>query len=232
MLYIDIITLFPEYFEPLLGTSILGRAGKEGLVACRLVDLRKFAVDRHGTVDDYPYGGGPGMVIRPEPFFAAVEWCLEHRGAQAESTEKVKVVLLSARGELFNQRKAEKYSMAGRLILLCGHYKDVDERVALHLVHEELSIGDYILSGGEPAAAVVVDTVARLLPGAIGDFDSAVGDSFFDRSLGTPQYTRPREFRGHEVPVVLTSGDHEKIRKWRKQEAERITRERRPELLD
>ncbi|HUU27123.1 MAG TPA: tRNA (guanosine(37)-N1)-methyltransferase TrmD [archaeon] len=230
MLKIDIITIFPEYFKPLLQSSILGRAEREGLVRYRVVNLRDFAVDSHGTVDDYPYGGGPGMIIRPEPVFGAVEWCRENAEPGADK-DKAIVVLLSARGGLFDQRRAERYSLAGQLILICGHYKDVDERVALKLVDEELRIGDYVLSGGEPAAAVVVDAVVRLLPGSLGDFDSAVGDSFFDSLLGVPQYTRPREFRGYKVPEVLTSGDHKKIEKWRKTQAERLTRQRRPDLL-
>ena len=231
MLQIDIITIFPDFFRNFLGSSIPGRAEKKGLVRYRVVNLRDFAVDRHGTVDDYPYGGGPGMVIRPEPVFAAVEWCREHGDPPQVDKNKTAVILLSARGELFNQKKAERFSVLEQLILICGHYKDVDERVALYLADEELRIGDYVLSGGEPAAAVVVDTVVRLLPGALGDFDSAVGDSFFDDLLGAPQYTRPREFRGYRVPEVLLSGDHEQIHKWRRQQAENLTRKRRPDLL-
>jgi tRNA (guanine37-N1)-methyltransferase len=230
MLQIDIITIFPEYFKALLGLSISGRAEKQGLVRYRVVDLRDFAVDRHGTVDDYPYGGGSGMVLRPEPIFNSVEWCLEHADPQVER-DKARVILLSARGELFNERRAERYSLAGQLVLICGHYKDVDERVALHLADDELRIGDYVLSGGEPAAAVVLDTVVRLLPGSLGDFDSATGDSFFDDLLGAPQYTRPREFRGYAVPDVLISGDHQKIKEWRQNEAQKLTSLRRPDLM-
>jgi tRNA (guanine37-N1)-methyltransferase len=230
MLQIDIITIFPEYFKALLGLSISGRAEKQGLVRYRVVDLRDFAVDRHGTVDDYPYGGGSGMVLRPEPIFNSVEWCLGHADPQVER-DKTIVILLSARGELFNERRAERYSLAGQLILICGHYLDVDERVALHLADDELRIGDYVLSGGEPAAAVVLDAVVRLLPGSLGDFDSATGDSFFDDLLGAPQYTRPREFRGHAVPDVLISGDHKKIKEWRQNEAQKLTSLRRPDLL-
>ena len=231
MLQIDIITLFPDYFQEVLSSSVPGRAQKEGLVRYRVVNLRDFAVDRHGTVDDYPYGGGSGMVIRPEPVFKAVEWCRETADPPVED-EKVKVVLLSARGELLDQRKCERYSLVEQLILICGHYKDVDERVALHLADEELRIGDYVLSGGEPAAAVVIDTVVRLIPGALGDFDSALEDSFSAGLLGAPQYTRPRNFRGFDVPEVLTTGDHESIRRWRKEQAERLTRIRRPDLLE
>ncbi len=231
MLRIDVITLFPDYFQEVLSLSIPGRAQKDGLVFYRMVNLRDFAVDRHGTVDDYPYGGGSGMVIRPEPVFQAVEWCRETADPPVED-EKATVVLLTARGELLDQRKCERYSLVEQLILICGHYKDVDERVALHLADEELRIGDYVLSGGEPAAAVVIDTVVRLLPGALGDFDSALGDSFSEGLLGTPQYTRPRNFRGFEVPEVLTKGNHESIRRWRKEQAERLTRIRRPDLLE
>lgn len=231
MLQIDIITLFPDYFQEVLSSSVPGRAQKEGLVRYRVVNLRDFAVDRHGTVDDYPYGGGSGMVIRPEPVFQAVEWCRETADPPVED-EEVKVVLLTARGELLDQRKCERYSLVEQLILICGHYKDVDERVALHLADEELRIGDYVLSGGEPAAAVVIDTVVRLIPGALGDFDSALEDSFSAGLLGAPQYTRPRNFRGFDVPEVLTTGDHESIRRWRKEQAERLTRIRRPDLLE
>ncbi len=231
MLRIDVITLFPDYFQEVLSLSIPGRAQKDGLVFYRVVNLRDFAVDRHGTVDDYPYGGGSGMVIRPEPVFQAVEWCRETADPPVED-EKATVVLLTARGELLDQRKCERYSLVEQLILICGHYKDVDERVALHLADEELRIGDYVLSGGEPAAAVVIDTVVRLLPGALGDFDSALGDSFSEGLLGAPQYTRPRNFRGFEVPEVLTKGNHESIRRWRKEQAERLTRIRRPDLLE
>jgi len=159
MLQIDLITLFPEFFRESLGASITGRAQEKGLVRCRAVNLRDFAVDRHGTVDDYPFGGGSGMVIRPEPVFAAVQWCLDNADP-APRRDKVRVALLSARGELLDQRRCERYSLAEQLILICGHYKDVDERVALHLADEELRIGDYVLSGGEPAAAVVVDWMA------------------------------------------------------------------------
>ncbi len=231
MLQIDIITLFPDYFQEVLSSSVPGRAQKKGLVRYRGVNLRDFAVNRHGTVDDYPYGGGSGMVIRPEPVFKAVEWCRETADPPVED-EKVKVVLLSARGELLDQRKCERYSLVEQLILICGHYKDVDERAALHLADEELRIGDYVLSGGEPAAAVVIDTVVRLIPGALGDFDSALEDSFSAGLLGVPQYTRPRNFRGFEVPEALTTGDHESIRRWRKEQAERLTRIRRPDLLE
>lgn len=230
MLRIDVITLFPDYFQGVMGLSIPARAARDGLVAYRAVQMRDFAVDRHGTVDDYPYGGGSGMVIRPEPVFEAVERC---RGSIDEkpSADKTKVILLSARGKQFDQRMAERFSLLDHLILICGHYKDVDERVALHLADDEVRVGDYVLTGGEPAAALILDAVVRLLPGALGDFGSATEDSFFESLLGAPQYTRPAEYRGHAVPGVLTSGDHARIEAWRREEALRITRERRPDLL-
>lgn len=231
MLQIDIITIFPEYFERLPGISIPGRAEKDGLVRYRTVNLRDFARDRHRTVDDYPFGGGEGMVIKPEPVFEAVDWCRATADPEV-ADEAVRVVLLSARGAVFDQQQAARLSMAGQLILICGHYKDVDERVALHLADLELSIGDYVLSGGEPAAAVVLDAVVRLLPGSLGDFGSAVGDSFFDRILGAPQYTRPRRYREYEVPGVLLSGDHERIERWRDEAARELTASRRPDLLE
>ena len=230
MLQIDIITIFPEYFDRLLSLGVLARAEQEGLVRYRTVNLRDFTRDRHQTVDDYPYGGGSGMVLKPEPVFEGVEWCRK-TAEPAVPDEKARTVLLSARGKVFAQRQAEKLSLVGQLILICGHYKDVDERVAQYLADEELSIGDYVLSGGEPAAAVVVDAVVRLLPGSLGDFDSATGDSFFEEMLGAPQYTRPRVYRGYEVPEVLTSGDHQQIERWRKEQVERLTAERRPDLL-
>jgi len=230
MLQIDIITIFPEYFDRLLSLGVLARAEQEGLVRYRTVNLRDFTRDRHQTVDDYPYGGGSGMVLKPEPVFEGVEWCRK-TAEPAVPDEKARTVLLSARGKVFDQQQAEKLSLVDQLILICGHYKDVDERVALHLADEELSIGDYVLSGGEPAAAVVVDAVVRLLPGSLGDFDSATGDSFFEEMLGAPQYTRPRVYRGYEVPEVLTSGDHQQIERWRKEQVERLTAERRPDLL-
>ena len=230
MLQIDIITIFPEYFDRLLSLGVLSRAEKESLVRYRTVNLRDFARDSHRTVDDYPFGGGSGMVLKPEPVFEAVEWCRKS-AEPAVPDNKVRVVLLSARGKVLDQQQAQKLSLTGQLILICGHYKDVDERVARHLADEEISIGDYVLSGGEPAAAVIVDAVVRLLPGSLGDFSSATGDSFFEEILGAPQYTRPRVYRGYKVPEVLTSGDHRRIERWRKEQVERLTTERRPDLL-
>ena len=228
MLKIDIITLFPDYFKGVFGLSIPSRAARDGLASYRAVHLRDFAVDKHGTVDDYPFGGGAGMVIRPEPVFDAVELCRKDNPADKGRS---RVVLLSARGQEFDQKKAEEYSLLDHLVLICGHYKDVDERVAENLADEQLRIGDYVLTGGEPAAAVVLDSVIRFLPGALGDFGSASEDSYFDGILGAPHYTRPREYRGMSVPEVLTSGDHAKIENWRKEKARELTEKLRPDLL-
>ena len=222
MLTIDVLTLFPEVVAPFTGTSIPGRAAAAGLVKFNIVQLRDFTHDRHNTVDDYPYGGGAGMVMKPEPFFEAVE-SLGPVGP---------VVLLSARGRRFGHDDAVRFSVGQRLTLLCGHYKDVDQRVAEGLATEELSLGDFVLSGGEPAAICVLDAVVRLLPGALGDHESASGDSHYDGLLSPPSYTRPPEFRGLAVPEVLRSGDHARIEAWRQAESERITRERRPDLWD
>jgi tRNA (guanine37-N1)-methyltransferase len=222
MLTIDVITLFPEVIAPFTATSIPGRAAVAGLVTFNLVQLRDFTHDRHATVDDYAYGGGAGMVLKPEPFFEAVESL-----GPVES-----VVLLSARGRPFTHDDAVRLSIGRRLTLLCGHYKDVDERVAERLATEELSVGDFVLSGGEPAAVCVLDAVVRLLPGALGDHESASGDSHYDGLLSPPSYTRPPEYRGLAVPEVLRSGDHARIDAWRQAEAERLTRERRRDLWE
>jgi tRNA (guanine37-N1)-methyltransferase len=214
---ITIITIFPEYFATPLALSIPAQAAASGSVEYRVVDLRQFTHDRHRTVDDYPYGGGAGMVMKPQPFFEAVE----SLGCQPP------IVLLSPRGRTFTQRDAARFAAGSELTLLCGHYKDVDQRVADHLATEELSLGSFVLSGGEPAALVVVVAVARLLPGAMSDHDSARTDSFYGEGdgLSAPSYTRPPEYRGHGVPEVLLSGHHERIVQWRKAEAARLTRE-------
>src|SRR6185437_8330050 len=222
MLTIDVVTLFPEVLAPFTSASIPGRAAAAGLVAFNLVQLRDFTHDRHATVDDYAYGGGAGMVLKPEPFFEAVE-SLRPTGA---------IVLLSARGPRFSHDDAVRFSLGERLTLLCGHYKDVDQRVAERLATEELSVGDFVLSGGEPAAVCILDAVVRLLPGALGDHESASGDSHYDGLLSPPSYTRPSEYRGLPVPEVLLSGNHARIAEWREAEAERLTRERRPDLWE
>jgi tRNA (guanine37-N1)-methyltransferase len=220
-LRINIVTLFPEVFAPWVGASIVGRAAAASLVEFRIVQLRDFAHDRHRTVDDYAYGGGAGMVLKPEPFFEAVE---------SLEGEPGRVALLSARGRPFTHDDAVRYSLGPALTLLCGHYKDVDQRVVEGLGAEEVSIGDFVLSGGEPAALCVLDAVVRLLPGALGDHESASGDSHYDGLLSPPSYTRPPEFRGMAVPEVLRSGNHADIEAWRRREAERLTQERRPDL--
>ncbi len=220
LMRLTFVTIFPEFFEVPLATSIPGRAVRHGSVEYQVVDLRDFTRDRHRTVDDVPYGGGGGMVMKPEPFFEAVE-SLDRAG---------RVILLSPRGRLFTHRDAVRLSLEPSLTLLCGHYKDVDQRVADHLADEEISIGDYVLSGGEAAALVVADAIVRLLPGVLGDHDSAASDSFYDgRRLSAPSYTRPAVYRGHEVPEVLRSGDHARVEAWRGAEAERISAARRPD---
>lgn len=219
---INVVTLFPEVFAPFLGASIAGRAADKGKAKYRLVQLRDFTHDRHQTADDYAYGGGAGMVLKPEPFFEAVE-SLAPRGP---------VILMSARGRRFGHDDAVRLSLEPEITLLCGHYKDVDQRVADGLASEELSVGDLILSGGEPAAICVIDAIVRLLPGVLGDHESASGDSHYDGLLSPPSYTRPAEYRGMTVPEVLLSGNHAKIEAWRQEESERLTRERRPDLWE
>ncbi len=216
MLRINIVSIFPDFFTGPLGLSIPKRAAEAGLVTYNCVDLRSFATDKHKTVDDAPFGGGPGMVMKPQPFFDAVESI----GATRP------IVLLSPRGKVFSHADAERFAGGEELTLLCGHYKDVDQRVADHLATEELSLGDFVLSGGEPAALAVVDAVVRLLPGAMSDIESARTDSFFDRGLSAPSYTRPAEYRGHKVPDVLLSGNHAAIDRWRREEGERLTQAR------
>ena len=224
MLTVNVVTLFPEWFVAPFATSILGRAAKAGLVRFRVVQLRDYTHDKHHTVDDAPYGGGAGMVLKAEPMVEAVEDLKAANGSP--------IVLLSARGTLFAHDTAVRYSLGGELTLLCGHYKDVDQRVPEVLGAEEISIGDFVLSGGEPAALAVVDAVVRLLPGALGDHESAASDSHYDGLLAPPSYTRPPSYRGLDVPDVLLSGDHDKIAAWRAAQAERLTRERRPDLWD
>jgi tRNA (guanine37-N1)-methyltransferase len=219
---INIVTVFPEFFRGPLALSIPGRAAAAGLAEYRIVDLRDFAHDRHRTVDDYAFGGGAGMVLKPEPFFEAVESLEGRRGP---------VLLMSARGKVFDHEVAVRLSLEDELTILCGHYKDVDQRVAEGLAAQELSLGDYVLSGGEIPALAVTDAVIRLLPGALGTHESAAADSFYEGELlSPPSYTRPAEYRGLRVPEVLLTGDHARIEAWRRLEAERLTRERRPDL--
>ena len=220
---INILTIFPGFFREALALTIPGRAERAGLVRYRVIDLRDYTHDRHRTVDDEPYGGGAGMVMKPEPFFEAVD----------ELGPKGPIVLLDARGRRFRHDDAVRFSLEPEFTLLCGHYKDVDWRVAEGLATEVFSLGDFVLSGGEPAALCLVDAVVRLVPGALGDHESAATDSFYDEQLlAPPAYTRPPEYRGLEVPEVLRSGDHAAILEWRRREAERLTRDRRPDLWE
>jgi tRNA (guanine37-N1)-methyltransferase len=212
---INVVTIFPEFFAAPLAISIPARAAAAGQVAYRVIDLRDHTHDRHRTVDDYPYGGGAGMVMKPEPFFEAVD-ALAPAGP---------IVLMSARGRRFVQSDAVRFAGCSELTILCGHYKDVDQRVADHLATEELSLGDFVLSGGEPAALAIIDATVRLLPGAMSDQESAYGDSFWERGLSAPSYTRPPMYRGFCVPDILLSGDHGKIANWRISEGKRLTRE-------
>jgi len=215
-LKINVVTIFPEFFSGPLGLSIPSRARHAGSVEYNIVDLRDFTHDKHRTVDDAPHGGGAGMVMKPEPFFEAVE----------SIAAGPPIVLLSPRGRVFTHVDAERFGKGAELTLLCGHYKDIDQRVADHLATEEVSLGDFVLSGGEAAALAIIDATVRLLPGAMSDLDSARGDSFFGRGLSAPSYTRPPEFRGHTVPEVLLSGDHARIERWRVEEGVRLTKKR------
>lgn len=224
---IDILTLFPQMFDGLLSCSIIGRAIEHGLVDIELHDIRAYTHDKHNIVDDYPYGGGAGMVLKPEPIFEAVEDIKEELGSSSVST-----ILLSPQGRLFNQEIACKLAGCRNLILICGHYEGVDERVAEHLVSDEISIGDYLLSGGEVAAMAVVDCVIRLLPGVLGSEASLVEDSHIGGLLEYPQYTRPAVYRGWTVPEILLSGDHGEIARWRRQQSLLRTAKRRPDLME
>ncbi|HQZ28782.1 MAG: tRNA (guanosine(37)-N1)-methyltransferase TrmD [Verrucomicrobiales bacterium] len=221
---IDIVTIFPEIARGPLSVSMMGRAVEAGKVAIHYHDLRDFTTDRHRQVDDIPYGGGPGMVMKPEPFFAAVE---------ALRTAESKILLLTPQGQTFRQAKAVELSHCGHLIFLCGHYEGVDHRVIEALVDEEISIGDYVLTNGTIATAVVVDAIVRLIPGVLGDERSAEIESFSGEGnrLEAPHYTRPAEYAGMTVPPVLLSGNHGAIAKWREEEGEVRTRENRPDLL-
>lgn len=222
---IDILTLFPEMFAPFLSTSIVGRAVDSGVASIECTQLRDFTRDRHRTVDDRPFGGGPGMVLMCQPVFDAIE----HLETQRDG-EPVRI-LLTPQGERLTQPLVTELAASPWLILICGHYEGFDERIRVGTKVREISIGDYVLSGGEPAAMVLVDTLVRLLPGALGHEGSAADESFSDGTLEYPQYTRPREFRGLSVPEVLLSGDHAKIEAWRREQAMQRTLERRPDLL-
>jgi len=232
MLRFDIITIFPEFFRETIDCGIVRRARNAGLVQITAHDLRQWTTDKHHVVDDRPFGGGDGMVLKPEPIFAGVE-ALTGASRREELPANTRVVLLSAQGEVFSQAVAQDLSTSdSQIVLLCGRYEGVDERVSAALVTDEISIGDYVLSGGEPAAMVVIDAVVRLLPGALGSETSAVYESFSEGLLDYPQYTRPPEFRGMKVPEVLLSGNHAEIARWRKQAALEKTQRKRPDLLN
>lgn len=221
---IDILTLFPEMFPGVLSSSILGKAQEKGIVQFEVINFRDYSESKHGTVDDTPYGGGGGMVLKPEPLFRAVE--------AVTTDSKPRVILLCPQGVSYNQKLAEELAKEEHLILICGHYEGYDERIREHLVTDEISIGDYVLTGGELGAMVIADSVVRLQPGALGNQTSAVEDSFSTGLLEYPHYTRPAEFRGWKVPDILLSGHHANIDKWRLRESLRRTYERRPDLLD
>lgn len=222
---IDLLTLFPEVFEPYLAASIVGRAVRNGLVSVRCVSFRDYAHDKHRSVDDRPFGGGPGMVLMCGPVFDALE------GMGSGGDGEPDCILLTPQGERLTQGIVAELARKPWLVILCGHYEGFDERIRTGIGAREISIGDYVLSGGEPAAMVLIDAMVRLLPGALGDEESASSDSFSDGLLEYPQYTRPREFRGMKVPEVLLSGDHGKIKAWRREQAIRRTKARRPDLL-
>lgn len=221
---IDVITLFPELFAEPLRASLLGKAIEKGLLNVQCTNPRDFATDKHRTVDDAPFGGGPGMVMKCEPLFAAVESLREVNSCK-------RVILLSPRGRRLTQDIVRELAQQPDLVLICARYEGVDERVSQALCTDEISIGDYVLSGGEMPALVVIEAVSRMIPGVIGDYESVETDSFYDGILGAPQYTRPPEYRGMEAPAVLREGNHAVIKKWRRKEALRATKLRRPDLL-
>jgi tRNA (guanine37-N1)-methyltransferase len=235
---IDVLTLFPEMFTGVFGTSILGKARDKGLVTLSTVNFREFSGNKHNTVDDMPYGGGGGMVLQAEPIFGAVEHLLagvteeqSMKSKAAVSQKSPRIILMCPQGTPLSQQKAQELSKESHLIFICGHYEGYDERIREHLITDELSIGDYVLTGGELPAMVVIDTVVRLLPGVLGNQQSAITDSFSDGLLEYPHYTRPAEFRGWKVPDALLSGHHVEIAKWRRRQSLQRTLERRPELL-
>ncbi len=226
---IDFLTLFPPLFEQQFKTGIFQRAIDNGLLEVYIYNIRDFTHDKHHITDDYPYGGGAGMILKPEPVFEAVEQIIE---GETQKDEEPSIILMTPQGRLFSQAVARELSSKNHLILICGHYEGVDERIREHLATDEISIGDYILSGGEPAAIVVSDAIARLIPGVLGSEESLKDDSHTDRLLEYPQYTRPEVFRGWQVPEVLVSGNHARIAEWRRRQSILRTLERRPELLE
>jgi tRNA (guanine37-N1)-methyltransferase len=224
IMLIDVLTLFPEIIKTYISQGVLKKAVEDGLVKVRIHNLRDFSKERYKTVDDYPYGGGSGMVMKPEPIFEAVDYI------KSDGEERL-VILLTPQGKVFNQKMARELSRQKALAFICGRYEAIDERVRT-IVNEEISIGDYVLTGGELPALVIIDAVLRLLPGVLGNYDSLKEESFEWDILDYPHYTRPREFRGLKVPEVLLSGNHEAVRRWRRKEALRRTLERRPDLLE
>ncbi|RSD28045.1 tRNA (guanosine(37)-N1)-methyltransferase TrmD [Mesobacillus subterraneus] len=227
MMHIDVLSIFPEMFEGVFGHSILKKAAEKEAVRYNVVNFRDFADNKHQTVDDYPYGGGAGMVLKPQPIFDAVADLKER--AQSSSP---RVILMCPQGERYTQRKAEELAKEEHLIFICGHYEGYDERIREHVITDEISIGDYVLTGGELGAMVIVDSVVRLLPGVLGSEESHIQDSFSTGLLEHPHYTRPADFRGLKVPDVLVSGNHKLIEEWRMKESLKRTLKRRPDLLD
>lgn len=245
MMRIDVLTLFPDMCEGVFSTSILGKAREKGIVTLNAVNFRDFSGNKHNSVDDTPYGGGGGMVLKPDPIFAAVEHVLARSAADSgqggadennvtedSSAVKPRIILMCPQGQTYNQQLAEELAQEQHLIFICGHYEGYDERIREHLVTDELSIGDYVLTGGELPALTVIDSVVRLQPGALGNETSAVTDSFSTGLLEYPHYTRPAEFRGWKVPDMLLSGHHANIEVWRREQALQRTLERRPDLLE
>jgi tRNA (guanine37-N1)-methyltransferase len=233
---IDVLTLFPEMFDGVFSASILGKAKDKGIVSLNTVNFREYSTNKHNTVDDYPYGGGGGMVLKPEPIFAAVEELKERHAESAAAghsgeTREPRIVLMCPQGERFTQAKAEELSKEQHLVFVCGHYEGYDERIREFLITDEISIGDYVLTGGELPAMVVIDSIVRLLPGVLGNERSAVTDSFSTGLLEYPQYTRPATFREWSVPDVLLSGHHEQIELWRQKQSLYRTWKNRPDLL-
>ncbi len=233
---IDVLTIFPDMFTGFLGESIIRRAQEKGKLKVNVHNLRDWTSDAHRSVDDRPFGGGPGMVMKPEPLFAAVEEILKRnrrrRPAAGGRRGGCRIVLFTPQGVRFSQRRAEALSGCRQLILICGRYEGVDERVRRFLVTDEISVGDYVLTGGELPAMVLIDAITRLIPGVLGDPGSLKDESFADGLLEYPHYTRPRNFRGRKVPAVLLSGDHRRIEAWRRKRSLARTRERRPDLID
>lgn len=221
---IHVLSLFPDMFTGVFGASIMKKAQDKGAVSFSVTDIREFSDNKHKQVDDYPYGGGAGMVLKPEPMFNAVE--------AITAGKKPRILLMCPQGERFTQKKAEELAQEQELVFLCGHYEGYDERIREHLVTDEISIGDFVLTGGELAAMTVIDSVVRLLPGVLGQADSHIQDSFSTGLLEHPHYTRPADFRGMKVPDVLVSGNHAKIEKWREEQSLKRTFERRPDLLE